>query len=389
MSRYFSYINSAKHIIENYDGNEPLARYLKAFFAKSKKYGSKDRKQIAMLCYQYYRVGLAFKSQNLEEDIINAHYFCSNIPTPIINDIHPILNETIQDSIEEKFKILPKINILDIFPFQKLISDQIDHKLFVYSLLKQPRLFIRLRPDFEKTVLNKLNDSELRFEKVNSTCISFENGTKIEEILEVGQEVIIQDYNSQQVGLFIQQNIPTIQNPKLSIWDCCAASGGKSIMLFDQNNKINLTVSDIRASILQNLVERFQQAGIQKYHSLLVDLTLDTDQLAIKHNFDIVIADVPCTGSGTWARTPEQLHFFDEKNIENFVRLQQSIVRNAAKYLAIKGYFIYITCSIFEQENENNVKYLTNKVGLNLVSAEVLKGYEKEADSMFVAIFQK
>jgi 16S rRNA (cytosine967-C5)-methyltransferase len=48
----------------------------------------------------------------------------------------------------------------------------------------------------------------------------------------------------------------------LAVWDCCAASGGKSILVKDTLNSIQLTVSDIRQSILNNLQQRFAVAGI-------------------------------------------------------------------------------------------------------------------------------
>jgi 16S rRNA (cytosine967-C5)-methyltransferase len=43
-------------------------------------------------------------------------------------------------------------------------------------------------------------------------------------------------------------------------------------------------------------------------------------------NFELIICDAPCTGSGTWSRTPEQLYFFDEKKIEQYALLQKKIV---------------------------------------------------------------
>jgi 16S rRNA (cytosine967-C5)-methyltransferase len=99
-----------------------------------------------------------------------------------------------------------------------------------------------------------------------------------------------------------------LTDASLTLWDCCAASGGKSILAYDQFSSLKLTVSDVRASILSNLRKRFERAGIRHYASFVADITSPRFQL--NKTFDIVLCDVPCSGSGTWSRTPEQLSFF-------------------------------------------------------------------------------
>ena len=79
----------------------------------------------------------------------------------------------------------------------------------------------------------------------------------------------MQDFSSQGVGGLL---LPVARGP-LYVWDCCAASGGKSIMLYDLDPAIRLTVSDIRESILINLRKRFNEAGIKKYQSFVIYLT--------------------------------------------------------------------------------------------------------------------
>ena len=84
--------------------------------------------------------------------------------------------------------------------------------------------------------------------------------------------------NQQQVFNFLKQPgffNTAIENHSLAVWDCCAASGGKSILLTDiLKQKIELTVSDIRETILKNLHQRFKSAGIINYESFVTDLSL-------------------------------------------------------------------------------------------------------------------
>ncbi len=173
----------------------------------------------------------------------------------------------------------------------------------------------------------------------------------------------------------------------MSIWDCCAGSGGKSILAFDLFKKVRLTVSDKRKEILANLKLRFTRAEIKDYNLLSVDLEKSSPKVI--GLFDIIIADVPCTGSGTWARTPKRLHFFKDNEIEQYALLQRRIIDNALPHLKANGYLLYITCSVFKKENEENVEFFKEKYKMNLIKSEYLKGYEMQADTLFVALFTK
>ena len=83
-----------------------------------------------------------------------------------------------------------------------------------------------------------------------------------------------------------------------------------------------------------------------------IDL-LKLDQFTFPQNHQLVVADLPCTGSGTWRRNPENLAFFNSDAIEVFSKLQQSILINLSKQLLKGQYLYFMTCSIFANENEN------------------------------------
>ncbi|MFZ1452381.1 MAG: Fmu (Sun) domain-containing protein, partial [Ferruginibacter sp.] len=219
-------------------------------------------------------------------------------------------------------------------------------------------------------------------------CLALPNSTRVDTILETDKEVVVQDLNSQQVLNFLKDPASSTRHP-VSIWDCCAASGGKSILAYDiLNGQIELTVSDIRESILSNLKNRFETAGIKNYKSFIADLTIDDCLLPIAH-CPLIICDAPCTGSGTWSRTPEQLYYLKRKTIDVYVAMQQQIVSHVIPYLQKDSIFIYITCSVFKNENEDMVNFIKEKFHLQLLQMELLKGYDKKADSMFTAVFKK
>lgn len=383
MSRYYSYINSAKDILGRYKGEEPLSSFLKKYFSVNKKTGSRDRKEISQLCYCYFRLGKAVMSLTIEERILTGLFLCSNKSNEILALLKPEWNEKINVPLQEK------LLIKEVFPWKNELSNGIEHEKFCESFFIQPDLFLRIRPGRMETVLNKLQIADLGFQIANGDCISLSNATKIDEVLQIDDEAVIQDYTSQRTGDVLKSAISDLKS-KIKVWDCCAASGGKSIMAYDIDPNIELIVSDVRESILANLKKRFQKAGIKKYKSFIIDLEKANNQHPIINDQQsIIIADVPCTGSGTWSRTPEQLYFFDEKKIDEYAALQKRIVSNVIPQLKDGGYFVYITCSIFKKENEEVTDFIKQNFHLQIKQMEVLKGYDRKADSMFVVLFEK
>ena len=384
--RYHSYLNSAKIIIDSYRGDVPVAAYLKKYFNSNKKYGGKDRKQIAALCYNFYRLGKAIPQLPVEEKIIVATFLCEQTASDFLQFHKSEWNEIITKPLAEKM-LVAGFTPEDVFPWAEELSNGIDAELFRHSFFYQPDLFLRIRPGNKDSVIKKLQDAGLQFELMWDDCVALANSTKVDAVLEIDKEVIIQDYNSQQVLNFLKNNASAILQPA-SVWDCCAASGGKSMLAYDiLKGEIELTVSDIRESILSNLKKRFATAGIKKYNSFIADLS--TADCRLPTNIcQLIICDVPCTGSGTWSRTPEQLYFFKKKTIEVYAEMQQKIVSNVIPHLQKDGLFIYITCSVFKKENEGIVNFIEEKFHLQLLQMELLKGYDKKADSMFVAVFK-
>jgi 16S rRNA (cytosine967-C5)-methyltransferase len=228
------------------------------------------------------------------------------------------------------------------------------------------------------------------FKMPAADCIALPNTSKLDAVFEIDKEIVVQDYNSQKV-LDVLKKEDLFNEPVISVWDCCAASGGKSILAYDiLEGNIQLTVSDIRESILSNLKKRFAAAGIKHYQSFVSDLSSADSKLPTgQAGCQLIICDAPCTGSGTWSRTPEQLFFFKEKMIAAYAVKQQQIVSNIIPQLKEGGIFIYITCSVFKKENEEMVNFIKEKFHLKLLQMELLKGFDKKADSMFVAVFIK
>jgi 16S rRNA (cytosine967-C5)-methyltransferase len=381
-----AYLKSVQEILSQYKGEEPLHSFLKKYFSLNKKFGSRDRKQIVHLCYCFFRLGKSLMDISIEKKLPLGVFLCDKEKNILLQKLDPLLNEEVDRNLNNKIlklKELYNFQEEDIFAFHKELSEEINFKNFSLSFLKQPGVYLRIRPGNKKQVLEKFTRANILYQRIDEDCIVVEPATKLDDLLEVNKEAVIQDINSQKVfqALFETVSVGQIK----TAWDCCAASGGKSILLKDHLPAIELTVSDVRESILLNLEKRFKQAGIKNYRKLIIDLSKNS--FPGKEQFDLIICDAPCSGSGTWSRTPEQLYFFTNEKIEYYATLQKKIIANAIKNLKTGGHFVYITCSVFKKENEEVVQYAQTSLGLKLLNKTYLKGYYDRADTLFTALF--
>lgn len=392
--KHFSHLNTATQLIQQYDGKEPFHLHIKHFFGQHTKYGSQDRKRIAHYCFCFFRIVNAFNALSLkdtpkmQEVMLLGVFFCSNYPVDMLQALKPEWNEKVGLPINEKEAYVREngiaIELSNIFPISNEVSNGIVKETFSFSHLYQPNLFLRIRPGYHTTVIEKLRANHIEFELLGHESVALPNGTKIDSILKIDREVVVQDLSSQMIGNFLLfDHFPKAPH----VWDCCAASGGKSILAKDVFSNLTLTVSDVRASILANLKRRFEVAGIDGYTSFVTDLSMaDMASVPPGAPFDVILADLPCTGSGTWGRTPERLLYFDPSTIEKYSTLQKKIAVNTIPHLKKSGKFLYSTCSAFARENEEVVEFIVRQFSMRVERFEVIKGYTQRADTMFAAL---
>ncbi|MEV4881707.1 RsmB/NOP family class I SAM-dependent RNA methyltransferase [Chitinophaga ginsengisegetis] len=380
MTRWENYLASAEKIIGAYQGSLPLHHFLKSFFKEHPYMGGRDRRWISQLVYHYFRLGNWGKSLSVSERIITGAFLCETAANDFLAAIRPAWNEQIALPHADKAALLPVPLTPDtLFPFLPELSAGIDANAYAYTVLKQPRLFIRVRNNKLDKVLQLLDKAAITYELfANNTTIALPNGTKIEVVVPEKSWYEVQDASSQQTGeLFHPQ-----QHQRW--WDCCAASGGKSILLKDQQPGVQLLVSDVRRSILENLQQRFATAGVKHFEARVADLTAENFPASMgSQQFDGIILDAPCSGSGTWGRTPESISFFKKDEIGKYQQLQKKIAHNVAPFVKKGGSLIYITCSVFKQENEEVVKYIEEISDLRKQEGGVIAGYDKGADTMY------
>jgi len=370
-------------LLEEYPAETPLSKFLPGFYRQNKQMGSTDRKVASRLIYNYFRLGAALPELPSEDRLIVADFLCNSQVNSFLQHFKPEWAACVGFTLDEKLALVKTaykdFKLADVFPWSNQISEGIDKEAFLKSFFVQPDLFIHVHNGYDHLVKAELNKAEVAFKDEGNGCFALPNGTRLETIFPTQHWFEVQDYSSQQTANFFKPNKWD------QWWDACAASGGKSLLLHEMEPDIKLVVSDIRESILANLDERFQQAGLRKYQKKLLDLTQNPDQEMHDYAFDGIILDAPCSGSGTWGRTPEMIAQFHPSKIEFFQRLQKSIASNVARFIKPGKPLIYITCSAFKGENEDVVNFLVKELGLKLEEQMVLTGYENKADTMFVA----
>ena len=377
------HVRSFEQVLSSYDGVLPLHRHLFAYFKQHKQMGSSDRRWASRYIYSFFRLGKAISKLEALQRLAIADFLCHDTLSLITATYLPNFQKLISISLDEKIELVkktyPAFNLAEVFPFDLVLSDGINDEEFYKSFFIQPDLFIRVKETHIQAIINQLQANNVQFEEVSAVTIALPNGTKLEQVINDSRLYQIQDFSSQKTGDYFTPN-------KYDYWwDCCAASGGKSLLLHSLEPNMELLVSVIRENSLNNLKERFDSAGIKKYHLKVIDLLKNNEQILHHYEFDGVLLDAPCSGAGTWGRTPEMLSFFEKYKVDNYVKLQKAIGASVVKYLKVNKPLIYMTCSVFKAENEDVVQYLIENFNLKLDKMELIKGYHNKADSMFVA----
>ena len=141
--------------------------------------------------------------------------------------------------------------------------------------------------------------------------------------------------------------------------------------------------------MLENLKQRLKRNKIFRYHAFSADLASSDSLQRYTDTFDGIIADVPCSGSGTWGRTPEQMSSFTEEKLLQYAQLQRTILDRLIPALRKGGKLVYITCSVYRDENEDQVDYLVSKKGMICLRSGLIEGYADKADTLFAAVLEK
>lgn len=182
-----------------------------------------------------------------------------------------------------------------------------------------------------------------------------ENARKIQHTQVYGEGLVeLQDAASQAVA----EAVPL--TPGAKVLDLCAGGGGKTLALAARA-QVRLYAHDANPRRMVDLPARAARAGAK------VTITENPEKSA---PYDVILADVPCSGSGSWRRDPEGKWALTEDRLQALLALQAGILDRAARLCAPGGTVAYATCSLLREENEDQAAaFLARSPGWRLLDS--------------------
>ena len=154
-----------------------------------------------------------------------------------------------------------------------------------------------------------------------------------------------------------------------AVLDLCAAPGGKSLHMADLLQGTGSVeardLTDYKVELIRQNIER---SGAINIEAVRHDATVFDRRLEEK--YDIVLADVPCSGLGVIGKKTDIKYRMDPEKIRELVQLQRQILHNAAAYVKPGGILMFSTCTVCEEENQQNVAWLTSHYPLHTESLD-------------------
>jgi 16S rRNA (cytosine967-C5)-methyltransferase len=156
----------------------------------------------------------------------------------------------------------------------------------------------------------------------------------------------------------------------MQVLDYCAGAGGKTLALSaTMDNRGQIFAHDAEKQRLAPIFDRLRRSGGRNVQTVAGEAGL----APLEDQMDLVLVDAPCTGSGTWRRRPDAKWRLTDRQLDVRLREQATILEAAKRYVKPGGRLVYITCSIFPQENQRQVEtFLENTPDFHVVAPEAL-----------------
>jgi 16S rRNA (cytosine967-C5)-methyltransferase len=347
----------------------------------------KDQQIEILLLIALYEIKFSKKPQyacvNEIVTLANKNYKYS---TPIKNFINAVLRSFIRQQSELEKTLQDNLSYKYNFPqwlVTKIIQDYPNNYENILLNLNQHQKYT-LRVNNNKTNLEQyceiLSKNKIEF-KIIANKIVLSNLVKVEDIPFFSEGLVsIQNINAQKLLEIVEFK------PNDYLLDACSAPGGKLCQILENYNNIEVLAADKEAKRLIRVEENLKRLEL-KAKVIVADMeNLDWWN---KRPFNVIIADVPCSASGTIKTNPDIKLNLSIKHLENIVLQQRKIVKNLWNTLLPGGKLIYITCSIFNNENSNNIKYLLdNNTNMHLEN-EYMFLPDESGDGFYYAVLTK
>lgn len=354
----------------------PADNIIKEYMRNRKYIGSKDRKFITNTVWDIirHRSRLEFDCGCCEARMLLLTYLKDEDFDIIADGSQYGLAQLTK---EEKVK-LQNLNP-EVYPeyiekeCPKWLYEKINDPVLVQALNTTASADIRANMISREDAKNKLQKEGLFFaptpyspyglrseERINlQNCVAYQNG-----------EIEVQDEASQLGAILCDVRAD------MKIIDYCCGGGGKSLFLGALlNNSGTIFAHDKNPKRMDGLKDRSIRLGIKNIKII--------DKITTQDKFDRFIIDVPCSGSGTWRRSPDAKYRLTPKQLKGITQAQKEILEIAAAHLTDSGRIVYMTCSVLPEENEGQIEeFLQNHQEFTTVN--MAKLWERKLEMPYI-----
>lgn len=302
---------------------------------------------------------------------------------PVSKFVNGVIRSYLRDKEDEiiKLKDEDKLDVLYSYPrwfYEKIKKEYGDStEQVLISLKKIPYMSIRV---------NTLKYSEKEFETLLKN-LKIEIIKKVDTVYYIDSGVVLytQEFKD---GKIIAQDASSylaakILNPlpEEKVVDTCSAPGSKTAVLGElMNNTGEIFALDIHQHKMKIIEENLYKLGLTNVKSIKLDARKLKEQ---GQKFDKILVDAPCSGYGVLRKKPEALYNKNMNNVHNLSTLQYEILDSAAFSLKVGGELVYSTCTIFSEENTDNIiKFLNNHKNFSVVKFTLPQNVNGHFDSI-------
>jgi 16S rRNA (cytosine967-C5)-methyltransferase len=275
------------------------------------------------------------------------------------------LNGNLRTIIRQKDSIEDMVENLREFPIRYSISDLLIANLSKLSTdLEEDLRYLNREPLFHLRVNTNRLSYEQAKKELGRLIVNFGEFKNFEsfEIRSVNKEVKsllnnryfhVQNTSSQLVSII------AAKFSRESVLDCCAAPGTKSVTLSILRPELKIFAIDIRMKRMKTMQEFTKDFELSNIHLLVSDARSP----GLRGDFDFIIADAPCTSSGTLRKNPDLKLKINEQSVEKNTEIQAGILRTLISFSKKNGFILYSVCSFLKAETEDVLDDLAEMEG--------------------------
>lgn len=340
-------------ITEIFKDEKPADIIINNYLRERKYIGSGDRRFITETVWKLirHRRRLEFETGTKEPRLLLAAYLKDE-------DLDLIFGagDYAPEALSKEEKLLIKNLKEEVYPpdveveCPKWLFDKINDTMLLKSLNEPASADLRINTKNRDAMIEKLHGEGLYFaptpyspigirstERVNlNNCIAYKEG-----------EVEVQDEASQLAAILCDVR------PEHKAIDYCAGAGGKSLTIgYLLGGKGRIEAHDIDWHRLEQIKPRLERLNVKNVEPV---------RQVLSEDYDRFIIDAPCSGSGTWRRSPDAKFRLSPKKLSELNRIQSELLDIAYEKTKSGGRIVYITCSVLRDEDEDIINAFTKR----------------------------